>query len=187
MILGLDVSTSCTGWCIIDRDAKLVRMGYIKLSKISSVFEKAKVTQAELGKLCEEFSIDDVFIEENLQAFRPGFSSAKTLISLSRFNGIVSYLCEQIFETEPRFINVNAARKIVGLKIVRKSKGGMPTKHQVLDWVSNQLEGFTHQWPIRVLKSGPRKGISTLEDGCYDMADAFVIAQAGLGRSEQLC
>ena len=186
MILGLDVSTSCIGWCVIGRNTELIRMGYIGLSKIFSIFEKAKVTQAELGKLCEEFNIDDVYIEENLQAFRPGFSSAKTLISLSRFNGIVSYLCAQVFEIEPRFINVNAARKAVGLTIVRKSKGGAPTKHQVLDWVSNQLKGASHQWPTKVLKSGPRRGTSVLEDGCYDMADAFVIAKAGLGRSEQL-
>ena len=41
--------------------------------------------------------IQKIFIEENLQAFRPGFSSAKTLLTLARFNGIVSYLSQLEF------------------------------------------------------------------------------------------
>ena len=185
MILGLDVSTSCTGWCVMDPKFGFKQMGYIKLYKIPSMFAKANITQAELEKLQKEFSITRVVIEENLQAFRPGFSSAKTLLTLSRFNGIVSYLCEQIFGLEPEFINVNVARKKVGLKIIRKSKGGAPTKQQVMEWVTGQLEGSDYIWPTKILKSGPRKGTLVFENGCYDMADAFVITTAGISQDEQ--
>ena len=185
MILGLDVSTSSTGWCIIDRNTGFRQMNYINLSKASGAFEKASIVREELRKLQRKFDVSCVCIEENLQAFRPGFSSAKTLISLSRFNGIVSYLCEQIFEMEPKFINVNMARKVVGLTIIRKSKGGDPTKQQVLDWVTAQLIRTDYHWPTKTLKSGPRKGITIFEDGCYDMADAFVIASAVIKQGEQ--
>ena len=184
MILGLDVSTSCTGWCIVDHRGGFRQMNYISLSKISSIFEKAASVRGTLKELQKRYDISCVCIEENLQAFRPGFSSAKTLISLSRFNGIVSYLCEQIFEMEPKFINANAARKQVGLTIVRKSKGGNPTKQQVLDWVTHQLVNVDYQWPVKILKSGPRRGTTVLEDGCYDMADAFVIASATVIQNE---
>jgi len=186
MILGLDVSTSCTGWCIMDSESKFIQMGYIELSKTNTMFEKANVVHIILEKLREEFDITDVSIEENLQAFRPGFSSAKTLMTLARFNGVVSYLCEQIFGLEPKFVNVNVARKKVGLKIIRRSKGGAPTKHQVLDWVTKQLKETDYTWPVKALKSGPRKGTVVFESGCYDMADAFVIATAAIEQGEQL-
>jgi Holliday junction resolvasome RuvABC endonuclease subunit len=178
--LGLDISTSYVGWCVVDDSGTLVKMGYIEILKIKSVFEKASAVKNRLEELQKRFPISGIFIEENLQAFRPGLSSAKTLITLSRFNGIVSYLCEQIFRMEPSFMNVNAARKIVGLKIIRKSKGGKPTKHQVLEWVSSELAEEPYPWPVKTLKSGPRKGMIIVQDGCYDMADAFVIARSGV-------
>ena len=70
------------------------------------------------------------------------------------------------------------ARKSVGLKINRKSDA--TTKQQVLDWVSLQLEDVGYQWPVKILKSGPRKGMEVLQPGCYDMADSYVIAKANL-------
>jgi Holliday junction resolvasome RuvABC endonuclease subunit len=177
LILGLDVSTACTGWCILDEDGSFVNLGYISLSKEKNLFEKAQIVQESLSSLNISYDITDVFIEENLQAFRPGLSSAKTLLTLARFNGIVGYLSQQEFFCEPSYINVNIARKSVGLKIIRKSKGGAPTKEQVHQWVSNQIN---FKWPTKKLKSGPRKGNIILEPGCYDAADAYVIASSGI-------
>jgi Holliday junction resolvasome RuvABC endonuclease subunit len=177
LILGLDVSTSCTGWCLLEEDGSFVSLGYISLSKKSNLFEKALMVREALSSLHIKYDIDTVFIEENLQAFRPGLSSAKTLLTLARFNGIVGYLAQQEFFCEPTYINVNVARKSVGLKIIRKSKGGAPTKEQVHQWVSKQVN---FNWPMKKLKSGPRKGQVILETGCYDASDAYVIAAAGI-------
>jgi Holliday junction resolvasome RuvABC endonuclease subunit len=174
--LGLDISTSCTGWCIIGSEGAFVDMGYVSLDSKLSSFQKARVIRDELSKLHISHDITRVFIEENLQAFRPGFSSAKTLLTLARFNGIVSYIAQLEFYCVPEYINVNVARKSVGLKVISKKKGGKPTKEQVLDWVTSKV---VFEWPTKTLKSGPRKGIQILEPGCFDMADAFVIAQAG--------
>tara|TARA_Y100000034_G_C6739115_1_gene327870 strand:- start:205 stop:765 length:561 start_codon:yes stop_codon:yes gene_type:complete len=180
MILGLDISTSCTGWCILDSEAELIAVGSISLSKYKSLFSKAKHVHLELMDLLVRHEIKAVFIEENLQAFRPGLSSAKTILTLARFNGIVSYICNQVFEKEPGFINVNSARKELGIKLVRKKNGGKPTKEQIVEWASNELSDTNHHWPTKILKSGPRKGVEILEPACYDMADAYVIARAGL-------
>ena len=174
--LGLDISTSCTGWCIVGPDGGFIDMGYIPLDSKKSSYQKAQVIRSELSKLHISHDIERVFIEENLSAFRPGFSSAKTLLTLARFNGIVSYLAQQEFYCTPEYINVNVARKTVGIKIISKKKGGKPTKEQVLDWVSSNV---IFEWPMKVLKSGPRKGAAILEPGCFDMADAYVIAVAG--------
>ena len=174
--LGLDISTSCTGWCIVGPGGELIEMGYIPLSKLSSAYQKARVVREKLSSLHIKHDIDMVYIEENLQAFRPGLSSAKTLLTLARFNGIVSYIAQEEFSCAPEFLNVNVARKQVGLKIVSKKKGGAPTKEQVLEWTNTQVD---YHWPMKTLKSGPRRGVVIHEPGCYDMADAYVIALAG--------
>ncbi len=175
MILGLDISTSCTGWCLINSDRGTIEgMGYIDLAREKDILLKAEIVKSNLAILDEEYCIEKIFIEENLQAFRPGFSSAKTLMTLARFNGIVSYICKRDLGLDPFFINVNVARKSLGLKIDRKST--LSTKEQIFEWVSERVD---FQWPTKTLKSGPRKGQEILSPGCYDMADAYVIACAG--------
>ena len=88
----------------------------------------------------------------------------------------MSYLSKKEFGLEPYYINVNVARKSVGIKIISKKKGGNPTKEQVLDWSMKKIDFV---WPKKVLKSGPRKGLEIFDPSCFDMADAYVIALAG--------
>ena len=184
-ILGLDVSTTCTGWCILRPDGRLVDLGNIWLSKHSGVYKKSRLVSDVLNTLLLKYGISTVYIEENLQSFRRGFSSAQTLSTLARFNGMVSLLCYQVFDHESIHLNVNAARKQLGIKLVRKKQGGKPTKEQVLDWVNDHLDsvGDVYQWPIKLLKGGPRKGTEILDPTTYDMADAYVIALAGVTSS----
>jgi len=177
MILGLDISTSSTGWSILTTEGKLLKIGYIPLSKLDCLFSKADVISKVISDIHLFQEITHVFIEENLQAFRPGLSSAKTLITLARFNGIVSYVCKKEFGFNPIYLNVNSARKSLGIKITRGKKAEKSTKEQVLDWVDGELGNY--DWPNKTLKSGPRKGCVVLEPGCYDMADSYVIARAG--------
>ena len=77
-------------------------------------------------------------------------------------------------------LNVNAARKTLGIRLIRKKQGGKPTKNQVFDWVSDRVESEIpgYQWPMKTLKSGPRKGEVVFEPSVFDMADAYVIACA---------
>ena len=177
--LGLDISTSCTGWSLIAPDATLCAMGYIRLGADKTMLQKALRVKEELLKLNKNYDIKKIYIEQNLQAFRAGFSSAKTIDKLAKFNGIISYISFEVFCLEPEFINVNNARRCLGIKIIRKKDGGEPVKDQVLDWVSKQIEDTKYVWPVKTLKSGPRKGSIILETGCFDMADAYVIALAG--------
>ncbi len=184
--LGLDISTSCTGWCVIHQNdhqiVSRVELGFIPLGKVSGSYSKAQRVLEELQKIREQYNVDVIYIEENLQTFKTGLSSAKTLASLARFNGIVSYLSEQVFEVPPIFLNVNSARKSVGIKLIKKKQGGKPTKEQVFDWASKDLSclGHSQEWPMKTLKSGPRKGQTILDPQTYDMTDAYVIARAGL-------
>ena len=177
MILGLDISTSITGWCLLEKSGKFHSMGFVDLKKQKGMFLKSIRVKEFLDEISKNIQIDKVFIEENLQSFRSGFSSAQTLSTLARFNGVVSYLCFDKFKTEPFFLNVNSSRKKLGIKVEREKVCGISTKQQVLNWASMSLPDY--EWPTKKLKSGPRKGQVVLEQGCYDMADAYVIALAG--------
>lgn len=179
MILGLDISTSCTGWSVLSSVGSLTDIGYIRLAKIETMYQKAEAVKRVLEKILKEHNIESIYIEQNLQAFRAGFSSAKTIDKLARFNGIISYIAHDVFDIDPNFLNVNRARKSLGINIIRKKDGGSPTKEQVLDWVSREVAEKSFQWPKKILKSGPRKGSEILMVECYDMADAYVIARAG--------
>ena len=176
MILGLDISTSSTGWSLLSLDGTLIEQACIPLGKINSTLQKTERVIDELKSIRKKYDISHIFIEENLQMFRPGLSSAKVLITLARFNGMVTLLSYQILGIEPEFLNVNMARKLINLKINKKDKS-KTTKEKVLEWVDTDLGGYS--WQMKTLKSGPRKGLEIYDPGCYDVADAYVIAKAG--------
>ena len=176
MLLALDISTSCTGYCLFDED-KLVDIGNINLSKHKGLFEKASRVKEAITELKHLYSITHVAVEENLQAFRPGLSSAKTLMTLAQFNGVVRWICHEILKVPVEAINVNTARKSVGLKIDKKDKS-KTTKEKVLDWVT--ADNPSIKWPTKILKSGPNKGKNRICNDAYDMADADVIGKSFL-------
>ncbi len=176
-VLGLDISTACTGWCVLDKSSEILAIGFIDTSKEKCIYGKAKQVKKKLVSLMIDYDLEEIFIEQNLQSFRSGFSSANTLSTLSRYNGIISYICFVDVGIRPDFINVNSARKSLGIKILRKSQGGKQTKEQILDWALGNVE---YQWPKKILKSGPRKGQEIYDPRAYDMIDAYIISAAGL-------
>tara|TARA_Y100001958_G_C21014096_1_gene393084 strand:+ start:109 stop:660 length:552 start_codon:yes stop_codon:yes gene_type:complete len=177
MILALDISTSCTGWCVFDEN-ELRGSGYIDLSKHKGMYEKAGKVKTALLHLTVLYPYTKVVVEENLQAFRPGLSSAKTLMTLAQFNGVVRWICYSDLNAEVESINVNTARKTVGLKIDRKSK--KKTKDQVCEWVKSEncKDELKIEWPMKTLKSGPNKGQIRMCNEAYDVADAYVIGKS---------
>lgn len=179
---GLDISTSCTGWAICESEGgevTRIELGHMKLSKCTDLVSKALFVERELRRLQDLCPIDEVYIEENMQAFHPGASSAQTIVKLAKFNGIVSFLAHQVTGKTPVDVNVNWARKSLGIRLQREKVCGISTKEQVFSWVSSHPSLQGYDWPHRTLSSGPRKGARILEAHAYDMADAFVIVMAG--------
>ena len=177
--IGLDISTSIIGVCFLDKHNNLISLDSINLKKIKCIFEKSKSTRQHFEEYLNKYAFEDkltIYIEEAFQSFSAGFSSAKTLSQLNRFNGIVSYLSNQIFKTIPVYINVNSARKSLQIKINKKST--LNTKEQVFKWVREDLKQNI-EWPEKILKRGPNKGLVKFDESCYDMSDAYVICKAG--------
>ena len=180
--VGLDISTSIVGMSLF-LDNKLVKLMHVDLTKTKCMFDKASKFEEEfkqkilLNLETDEFlTISNIYIEDTLQSFSRGLSSARTLMQLSRFNGIVSNIAFRITRIKPVFINVNTARKILGIKIDKNSD--KDKKEQVMDWVDADLGGYN--WPTKIISRGPNKGHVKYEKFCYDIADAYVICKAGI-------
>lgn len=178
IILGLDVSTSCIGVCVLDSNfyenvwqTKIILLEAIEFPKCKTMWCKADRTFACLTSIAHQSNvppIDRVVLEEPLMGFRPGMSSAQTISTLMRFNGIVSYMARNIFNHEPEYIGSAHARKLCNIKLQRTAIGG-PQKEQVFaHMAANDLKDI--QWPLK--KSG--KTVDWSRDAC----DAYVIARA---------
>lgn len=171
MILGLDVSTSSTGWAVLSDSGELIEMGAFKLSKYEGLFEKADEIKKRLAEIREKFQITKISIEEPLQGFRRGLSSAQTLLTLARFNGIVSWQAYDIFQIVPIFYNSSAARKGLGIRLDK----ARDTKDQIMEWVEVAIG---KELPKRVATTGKKKGEKLYATGVNDAADAYVMARA---------
>ena len=136
MILGLDISTSITGATLVDDIGQVLYCEAWDMrnkNHFPELYDKANFVKGRLLDLRAMFVIEHVFIEQSLQAFRPGFSSAKTLLTLARFNGIVSYICLDVVGVEPEYISASTARKLNGSKIPRREKAKKVVLKYVLD------------------------------------------------------
>jgi len=167
MIIGLDISTSITGCTIIDGNRVVLNEAW-DTRKYKDFFEKAHHVQRELEKLHSQYGdkITAVYIEQSLQSFRSGFSSAKTLSTLSRFNGVVSWFIYDLFEIKPKYVAATSARKLCGIKVPR----GQKAKTVVLNYLLENEPSFV----VEYTRHGNPKPDS------YDRADSIVIARAGL-------
>ena len=167
MILGLDISTSITGVTLLDYDNNIILNDAIDLRKYKNFFIKSEKVAEYFKNLSQK--PDKIFIEQSLQSFRSGFSSAATLSTLSRFNGVVSWLAYKQWLLEPEYLAATSARKLAGIKIIR----GTPAKPQVLQYLVDNEPSFV----IEYTRHGNPK------PDTYDRADSLIIARAGL----QLC
>ena len=166
MILGLDVSTSITGVTLLDDKGNVVLNDAWDTRKYKNFFKKVEYVEKQIESLSVyKKKIKKVYVEQSLQSFRSGFSSAKTLSTLSRFNGVVSWLVYRILQVEPEYLAATSARKLCGITVPRGSKA----KEVVLQHLINNEPVFI----IEYTKHGNPKPES------YDKADSLVIARAG--------
>lgn len=177
VILGLDVSTSIVGVCVVDSGVEpdvvgshILVLDHIEFKRCKTLWDKADHVEQVLEQIVPYpvDMIDRVVLEEPLMGFRPGMSSAQTISTLMRFNGIVSYIARNTFKCEPEYIGSAHARKLCGIKLQRTAIGG-PQKEQVFKHMAaNDLKHVV--WPLK--KSGK------IVDWSRDACDAFVVARA---------
>ena len=175
--LGVDASTSATGVVILD-DGKLVFYGAETFKGCQTFWEKCDRLHDFFMKLKEEHTVKAFFIEEPMKRFSEGFSSAETISTLQRFNGIVCYLARDVFGVDPTYVNVSSARKASGIKVTSKAKaGGRNAKQQTFDhMMASDLSNIV--WP-------KKQRSENIVDWAKDIVDAYVVAKGGLSLGPQ--
>ena len=166
VVLGLDISTSKIGLCIMDHKFNLLETKLIKLNTKDSLEKRCIQLEREL-KLYNKYWIKDIFIESAFIAFSGGKTSAVTMIKLQRFNGMVCYMTRVLYGKEAVLIAPAKARGLVGLKVKR----GDNTKLKVIEHVEST---YPKEFKYELTRYGNPK------PGTDDRADAIVIAWAGL-------
>jgi hypothetical protein len=166
-ILGLDISTSITGATILQNGKIIESLFWDTRNKrlFPTFYEKARFIKNKLIEIEDTHHIGRIYIEQSLQSFRSGFSSAKTLSTLSRFNGVVSWMCYELFDMQPEMLAATSARKQAGVTIKR----GDNAKEKVLQFVLDKYPEIE----VLYTKHGNPK------PGTYDMCDSIIIALAG--------
>ena len=171
MILGIDVSTSITGFAVIGEE-QVVYYSSADLRKEKDTFAKAIAVKKKLMDILIEFPISHIYIEQPFTFFNSGGSSAKTMAKLQMFNGIVSWIAYEIFEIKPEYVTAMEARKLCGIKVPR----GQKAKQVVLEHLLDSEKAFKIEYTNR----GNPKPES------YDRADAIIVAKAGYKLQQNL-
>ena len=170
MILGLDVSTSITGATLLNEKGEIVYNDAWDTRKYKNFFRKAEEISTKMDLL--PATPTRIYIEQSLQSFRSGFSSARTLSTLSKINGVVSWICYRRYAIEPEYLAATSARKQCGIVVPRGYKAKEVVLKHVIDNVPDVLIEYTkHNNP---------------KPQCYDMADSWVIARAGWLQCQKL-
>ena len=112
VILGLDISTTCVGYAFT-KDKKILDMGFIDIKKETMIKEKVFFIMEFLDKNSYIDSVEKIYVEDNLSGFAGGFTSQQTIVKLAKFNAVLCFVLEDVFQLPIKNINPMTARKNV--------------------------------------------------------------------------
>jgi hypothetical protein len=169
-ILGLDVNTKSTGFCVSDRRGSVIRCGTIDTSKTGSILASAHVMRNILSTDIKPSMESDqqvhwiVGVEDYLRTTGWGRTNNHTLFALAEVNALARYVCEQVFQVSATVVHPAIPRKLFGIEAPKKL-----IKNAVFEYVStNVLPDY--EWP--------KTRTGRLRDESYDVADAALITLA---------
>lgn len=180
-IIGLDVSTSVTGYAVIDAlDGSLHELDFIDMRGVE-FWASCDVVSQRIMSLSNRHTCTRLCIEQTLQRYNSNRSSSHTLILLAKFNSIVSFICRDTFHVTPEYISSSSARKKCGITIVKPStpierRDPHFTKRQIFSQMMLLSDINTLQWPMT--RATPKNPNGRHKNECYDMIDAYVVARA---------
>ena len=167
-ILGLDISSSKIGIALLD-DEEIVISDVLKFKSNQSLEERAALFERRMREVNKHYVVFDVYVEQPAIMFRGGKTTAFTMATLQRFNGMCCYILSQIYEVEAVLVNPNSARSVLGIKVPRK----VPGKEKKKAIIENISERFGEQFQYNLTRQGKP------QPGTDDRADALVVALAG--------
>lgn len=172
MILGLDISTSAIGVAVLSEDESVVLSHAIKYKSEQSLEERAVAFQSYLEHVKNNYSIDNVFVEEPAIMFNNN-STAKTMAILQRFNGMCCFIVHSIFGKSAKLLNVRSIRARLKIKIPKGVKNKNQKKQPIIDFVESKYKNTDTPFLYEMTKFGNFKPTTD------DRADAIILALAG--------
>ena len=174
-VVGLDVSTSCTGVAVIDAHGGIVNpkpllLTHVEFKDCDDLWKKADKFREFVKSMDRGWS--HVYVEESLMMFKPGQSSAQTLTTLTQFNALCCYIFRDVHGLVPKKIAAVSARKRCGINVRRAPVTTLTAKQQVQAWALSP-DGPLSSWSFERNKKG------NIKPQAYDEIDAYVIAMAG--------
>lgn len=171
MILGLDVSTSITGICILSLENKIILQDSIILNKDTKknpkkdFYDKCIALKQRLENIKAKYDIKDIVVEKKLLQFgsKKKKTNANTMSKLTSFNSVVLYLCYEIFNMKPTEYHPSSARSKAKFK--KNSKSQFDIKQQILNFVLDNYSDF-------VVKYTRNENVCACH---YDEADALIL------------
>lgn len=118
ILMGLDISTTCIGICLLEYDettpyGKIIELTHVnpkvskKVNKIESLFLKKRIFQEEFLSLWKNKGITRVIIESPLLQS----NNVNTVGTLLQFNGMISDCVYDVLGIVPEYISSYDARK----------------------------------------------------------------------------
>ena len=140
ILMGLDISTTCIGICLLEYDGetpygKIIELTHVnpkvskKIKTIESLFLKKRIFQEEFLSLWKNKGISRVIIESPLLQS----NNVNTVGTLLQFNGMISDCVYEVLGIVPEYISSYDARKysFPELMTIRKfGKDGEPYKKE---------------------------------------------------------
>lgn len=163
-ILGLDISSTTIGYCILDVDKdsniKFILCNYIKPIKDENIIERLANTRDKIKEIIDKHKPTHIGIE-NIVEFMKNQSQSKTIITLSVFNRMIGLLAYDFLGHSPSLFNVLTIRH--GIKLSK----ALPKKEEIPELVAKILN---IKFPYIYKKNG--KPMVENED----MADSIAVA-----------
>lgn len=104
--LGLDPSTKCTGYCVMDIQYEIIEKGKIDIPADETEAGKILYQIQKIEEILNRYTFTSVLSEDQFQQF-----NVDTLKKLSKTTGAVMYICKK-YTHEPGLIYPSAWRKI---------------------------------------------------------------------------
>jgi Holliday junction resolvasome RuvABC endonuclease subunit len=117
MILGIDISSSSTGWALLENDKDVVLKEYnlIKPAGSMSVSQRLYFFGNEIKKVIEKHNPTEIVIEETVLVRSPG-----TMRTLASFRGVALFAAYSYQKREVTTYEPPNWKKIIGLKGMAK-------------------------------------------------------------------
>src|SRR5690606_30629088 len=114
MLLSLDISTRCVGYCFMDDKAKIYHHGAITIPNKPEMdlFDKLDFFLEKFTEVLrlKKINVTMWYVEEPVKRFSIGKSKASTIITLHNFNFAICSRLYDLFKIKPIFLNVNTVR-----------------------------------------------------------------------------